>query len=116
MVHYYWDFTQGPLKELDPLVRSELAVLLRDKMKIPISDHVGGFENPYIEILSNDPIQGNHLAWKDGMIPRAGFIQRVAIRHLTHQSDEYVMKGKSLGDNFLQGHLEKIKKAKAGGT
>jgi len=105
MVHYFWDFTKGDLQKLDPMVREELAVELRDKLKIPVSSHIAGFNNPYIEIESNDPVRWSPL-WKDGMIPRAGFIQRVSVRHLTHQSQEYVDKVIEIGSKFLEKHLK----------
>jgi hypothetical protein len=95
MVFLFWDFEQEQeLKLYDPLVRQELAIALRDELKIPISNHVAGFDKPYIIIYGDDPAQ-NSLAWKDGMVMRAGFITRIEVRHLTHQSDEFIEKIKA---------------------
>lgn len=92
MVHLYWDFENDEeLKKLDPLLRVELAEAFRDKLNIPISPHVAGFNNPYVEILSNDPIQ-RHPLFPDGMIPRAGFITRVSVRHLTYQDEKFIQR------------------------
>ena len=100
-MHLYWDFENNKeLKKLDPLIRVDLALALKKKLNVPISHHVAGFDNVYIEIDSNDPVQWS-LSWKDGMIPRAGFIQRVAVRHLTHQSKEFIEKVQKIADEVL---------------
>ena len=102
MVNYYWDFETMPeLKKLDPVLRQDLAEALRDKLGIPISAHVAGFDNPYIEIESDDPVH-NHPLFRDGMIPRAGFIKRISVRHLTHQSEEFIKKMHKIAEDVLK--------------
>lgn len=101
MVYLYWDFERNPeLMKFDPLKRVELIQTLHKEMNIPIG-YTAGFDNPYIEIESNDPIV-NHPMFRDRMIPRAGFIQIVAVRHLTYQKDEYVKKIQEIAQRVLQ--------------
>ena len=101
MVHIYWDFESNEkLKKLDPLKRVELAQVLSKKLKVPISSHIAGFENTYIEVVGDDPVQYSP-AWKDGMIMRAGFIRRVAVRHLTYKPIKYHNKVQKIAEKVL---------------
>jgi len=106
MVHYYWDFESGKLSKLDPMVRIELVKRLQ-QLGIPVSSHIAGFDKPYIEIDSNDPIQ-NHPCWKDGMIPRPVTITRVAVRHLTYQDEDFVNKVEETGNDYLTEEMKKL--------
>jgi len=102
MVYLYWDFENNEvLKKFDPLKRVGFIQALKEKMKIPVSYHVSGFDNPYIEIESNDPAEQSP-AWKDGMIPRAGHIQVIRVRHLTHQKEEYIERIQKIAEEVFK--------------
>ena len=99
MVHLFWDFAQKELKDLDPLKRVEFVNELQRTLKIPVG-YTAGFDKPYIEIEHDDPIS-NHPMFKANMIPRAGYITRVAVRHLTHQSEEYVEQIRTIANRLF---------------
>lgn len=102
MVFKYWDFESNELfKKLDPLVRVELALALKEGLNIPISPHVAGFDNPHISVIGDDPAQKS-LAWKEGMIMRAGFITRIEVRHLTYQSEEFIKKIEAISEQVFK--------------
>ncbi len=107
MAHLFWDFETGKLAKLDPLIRVDLAQAFSKELDIPISHHIPGFENAYVEIESDDPCQYSPI-WKDGMIPRAGMIQRVAIRHLTYKDQAYYDKINKIAEKILLPEINKI--------
>lgn len=95
MVHLYWDFKGVPeLKAQHPKKKIELIERLREELKIPVG-YTAGFDNPYIEIESDDPAM-KHPFFESDMIPRPQYITLIAVRHLTYQKPEFVEKIQSI--------------------
>ena len=100
MVYLYWDFANPKLKNITDIQKCNMIVRLRDELKIPVSQHLAGFNSPYIEIEGRESdMKMMALLNKDDMIPRE--IKRVAVRHLTYQSEEFVEKIQKIAEDEL---------------